>query len=249
MTGVALFSPNIGWRGVPIKKLIEEEFGIQTFVDNDVKAMALGEYRFGSAKRTRNLVCMTIGEGLGFGIIIDGKICRGANWIAGEIGHNIIDLNGPRCKCGNRGCLEAFASGSAMVSHAIVAIGQGRKTLINQLVNSEIDKITPQIIFQAADKKDKLARDIIGEAGQYLGVAVANVVNSFDPEAIVLAGEIAQFDNFDLMLEPAKKAAVKHTFGGKMRETKILITELGDDSPAIGAASLALEKLFNPLNL
>ena len=114
VTGIALFSPNIGWRGVPIKKLIEEEFGIQTFVDNDVKAMALGEYRFGSAKGNRDLVCMNIGEGLGSGVIIDGKIYRGANWVAGEIGHIILDLNGPRCRCGNRGCLEAFVSGQAM---------------------------------------------------------------------------------------------------------------------------------------
>jgi predicted NBD/HSP70 family sugar kinase len=136
-----------------------------------------------------------------------------------------------------------------MVSHAIVAIGQDKKTLIARLVNDEVDKITPEIIFQAAGKKDKLARDIIEEAGQYLGIAIANVTNSFDPEAIILGGEIAQFDNFNLMLESAKKAAIRHTFGGRARKTRILITELGGNSSAIGAASLVLERLFNPLSL
>jgi len=245
--GIAKFSPNIGWKDVPIKKIVEEEFGIKTFVDNDAKAMALGEYRFGSGKGSRDLVCINIGEGLGSGIIINGRIYRGANWIAGEIGHNVVDLNGPRCRCGNRGCVETFASGRAMVSHAIVAIREDRKTLISQLTDNEVDKITPKIIFEAADKKDKLARDIIEEAGEYLGIAIANVINSFDPEVVILGGEIVQFDNFNLMLEPAKKTAVKHTFGGGIRNTKILVTELGDDSPAIGAATLAIEKLFNPL--
>jgi len=248
-TGIAKFSPNIGWNNVPIKKLVEEEFGIQTFVDNDVKAMALGEYRFGSGKGKRDLVCINIGEGLGSGIVINGKIYRGANFIAGEIGHTIIDLNGPRCRCGNRGCLETFASGRAIVSHAIIAIRQNRKTLISQLANNKIDKITPKVVFEAADRKDKLAKDIIEEAGKYLGTAIANVINSFDPEVVILGGEIAQFDNFSLMLEPAKKVATKCTFGGKTRKTQILTTKLGDDSPAIGAATLALERLFNPLNL
>ena len=249
VAGLAAFSPNIGWRDVPIKKLIEEEFGIETSIDNNVKAIALGEYWFGSARGIRNLVCISIGEGLGSGIIIDGKIYRGANWIAGEIGHTVVDLNGPRCKCNNRGCLETFASGRAIVSNAIVAIGQGRKTLIARLVNNEVDRITPEIIFQAAGEKDKLARDIIEDASQYLGMAIANVINSFDPEAIILGDEIAQFDNFNLMLEPAKKAAIKHTFGGRRRKTKILVTELGDNSSAIGAATLVIEKLHNPLNL
>jgi len=247
--GIAKFSPNIGWKDVPIKKIVEEEFGIKTFVDNDAKAMALGEYRFGSGKGSRDLVCINIGEGLGSGIIINGRIYRGANWIAGEIGHNVVDLNGPRCKCGNRGCLETLTSGRAMVSHAIVAIREDRKTLISQLADNEVDKITPRIIFEAADRKDKLARDIIEEAGEYLGIAIADVINSFDPEVVILGGEIAQFDNFNLMLEPAKKTAVKHTFGGGIRNTKILVTELGDDSSAIGAATLAIEKLFNPLSL
>lgn len=247
--GIAKFSPNIGWKDIPVKKIVEEEFGIQTFVDNDGKAMALGEYRFGLGNGTQDLVCINMGEGLGSGIIIDGRIYRGANWIAGEIGHIVVDLNGPRCRCGNRGCLETFTSGRAMVSNAIVAIKQGRETLISQLVNNELDKITPKIIFQAANRKDKLARDIIEETGEYLGIAIANVTNSFDPEVIIIGGEIAQFDNFNLMLEPAKKASVKHTFGGRRRKTKILVTELGDNSPAIGAATLAIEKLFNPLSL
>lgn len=248
-TGIAKFSPNINWKDIPIKKLVEEEFGIKTFVDNDGKTTALGEYRFGSGKGTQNLVYISIGQGLGSGIIIDGRIYRGANWMAGEIGHIVVDLNGPRCRCGNRGCLETFTSERVMVSHAIAAIKQGRKTLIAQLAGNEVDKITSKIIFQAADKKDELARDIIEEAGEYLGVAIANVINSFDPGVIILGGESAQFDNFNLMLEPARKTAVKHTFGGRMRKPKVLITELGDDSPAIGAATLAMEKLFNPLSL
>ncbi len=247
--GIAKFSPNIDWKDIPIRELVEEEFGIKTFVDNDEKAAAFGEYQFGSGKGRRNLVCISIEDGLGSGVIIDGRIYRGANWIAGEIGHIVVDLNGSRCRCGNRGCLENFASGRAMVSHAMVAIRQGRKTLITQLVDDEINKITPKILFQAADRGDELARDIIEEAGKYLGVAIADVINSLDPEVVILGGEIAQFDNFNLMLEPAKKTVVKHIFGGKTRKTKILISKLRDDSGVIGAAALAMQKLFNPLSL
>ncbi len=247
--GIAKFSPNIGWKDIPIKKLIEEEFEIQTLVDNDVKAMALGESWYGLAKGVQNLICINIGKGLGSGIIIDREIYRGANWIAGEIGHITIDLNGPRCKCGNRGCLEVFASGRAMVSRALEAIKQGCKTLITQLVSNRLDKITPRTIFAAADMEDKLANEIIREAGRYLGVAIANVINTFDPEVVILGGEIAQFNNFDLMLESGKRTVFKHVFGGKTRKTEILNTNLGDNSPAIGAATLVVEKLFNPLSL
>lgn len=248
-TGIAKFSPNINWKDVPIKKIIEKEFEIQTFVDNDVKAMALGEYRFGSGKERQNLVCINIGEGLGSGIIINGKIYRGTHHIAGEIGHTIVDLNGDQCRCGNQGCLETFVSGRAIVSRAIMAIKQKKETLITKLLNNEIGKITPKIVFEAAAKGDKLAKDIILEASKYLGIAIANVINSLDPEVVILGGEIVQFNNFYLMLEPAKKVATEYTFGGETRKTKILTTQLKDDCSAIGAATLALEKLFNPLNL
>lgn len=248
--GVAVFSPNIGWRDVPIKQLIKKEFKINTFIDNDVKVMALGEYRFSSVKGVRNLISINIGEGLGSGIIIDGKIYRGANWIAGEIGHTVVDVNGPKCKCGNRGCLETFAGGRAMVRNAKEMIKKGTKTFITTLANNRLDhQITPKLIFEAAKQEDKLAKGIIEKAGRYLGIAIANTVNSFDPEVVILGGEIAQFDNFHLMLEPAKKVAASHIFGEKARKTRILTTELGDDSPAIGAVTLALEKLFNPLGL
>lgn len=247
--GIAKFSPNIDWKNTPIKKSMEEEFEIQTFVDNDVKAMALGESRFGSAKEVRNLICINIGKGLGSGIIINREIHRGANWIAGEIGHISIDLNGPRCTCGNRGCLEIFASGRGMISRALEAIEEGSKTLIAQLVSNRLDKITPKTIFEAADMEDKLANQIIKEAGRYLGVAIANIINTFDPEVVILGGEIVQIDNFDLMLKSAKQTVFKHVFGGKTRKTEISTTDLGDNSPAIGAATLVVEKLFNPLSL
>lgn len=247
--GIAKFCPNIGWKNIPIKKLIEEEFEIQTLVDNDVKAMALGESWYGSAKGVQNLICINIGKGLGSGIIINREIYRGANWIAGEIGHITIDLNGPRCTCGNRGCLEIFASGGGMVSRALEAIKEGSKTLITQLVSNRLDKITPKTIFEAADMEDKLANEIIKEAGRYLGVAIANIINTFDPEVVILGGEIVQIDNFDLMLKSAKRTVFKHVFGGKTRKTEISTTDLGDNSPAIGAATLVVEKLFNPLSL
>jgi len=247
--GIALFSPNIGWRDVPVKQLIKKEFKINTFIDNDVKVMALGEYRFGSVKGVQSLVSINIGEGLGSGIIIDGKIYRGANWIAGEIGHTVVGVNGPKCKCGNRGCLETFAGGRAMVHNAKKAIKEGTKTFITTLANKGLDQITPKLIFEAAKQEDKLAKGLVEKAGRYLGIAIANTINSFDPEVVILGGEIAQLDNFHLMLEPAKKTAASHVFGEKARKTKILTTKLGDDSPAIGAVTLALEKLFNPLGL
>jgi len=247
--GEAIFSPNISWEDIPIKKLMEEELGIDTLVDNDVKLMALGEYQFGSEGQVRSLISINIGEGLGSGIIIDGKIYGGANSIAGEIGHTVVDVNGPKCKCGNRGCLEAFAGGRAMVDNAKEAIKEGTKTLITTLADNRLDQITSKLIFEAAKREDRLAKSLIEKAGRYLGIAIANVINCFDPEVVILGGEISQFDNFSLMLESAKKVSADHIFGRRAIKTKILTTKLGDDSPAIGAATLALNKLFNPLSL
>ena len=187
-SGIVRLAPNIpGWVEVPIAKMIEDEFHIPTRVDNDVRCAALGELKYGAGKGCENLICITVGTGIGSGLIVNGKLVRGASNAAGEIGHIKLQIHdGPICGCGDTGCMEAFASGPAIVAMAEEYILGGKSTKYREMANG--GDITPFIVAEAAKAGDPVARRIFSRIGEYIGIGMASVVNLLNPEKIIIGG-------------------------------------------------------------
>ena len=241
-TGIIFASPNLpGWRDVPLRDIIEKKLGKKTFVMNDANAAALGELYFGAGRGARNFICITIGTGIGGGIVIDGKIYTGAFGAAGEVGHMTIDNNGPLCKCGNTGCWETLASGTALLREAKHQIEEGASTSILDCAGGDMGKVTPKIIHTAAKQGDNLARELITQTGYYLGVGLANLINIFNPELIVIGGGLSNIG--DMLLVPAFKTAKVRAYREAYQAVRFVPTELGQNSGVFGAAAFALREM------
>ena len=199
--GIVSASPNLpNWHDVPLRDTIGERLGVNAFLINDASAAALGEHHFGAGKGVDDLIYITVGTGIGGGIIIGGRLYSGVCGTAGELGHMSIDVNGIRCNCGNIGCLETLASGVAVAREAISRIGQGAKTSMTKLVEGRVESITAQTVSLAAQGGDHLALDIITRAGTYLGIGMVNLVNLFNPEMIIVGGGMAKMGDMLLFL-------------------------------------------------
>jgi glucokinase len=238
-TGILFTSPNLpGWEDVPLRDIVEREFGRKAFLINDANAAALGELYFGAARGARNFVYITIGTGIGGGIIIDGKIYTGSAGIAGEVGHMVVDDDGAQCNCGSRGCWETLASGTAMEREARGAIERGAQTSILKYADGKIENIGAKAIEKAARAGDKLANELISRTAYYLGVGLANLINIFNPELIVIGGGLSNIG--DMLLTPAfheaERRAFKQAYGG----VRFARAELGANSSVLGAAAFAL---------
>lgn len=243
--GIVTDSPNLpGWHDIPLREMVEKETGLETFLINDASAAALGEHCFGIGKGVNNLIYITVSTGIGGGIIIDGKLYTGVSGSAGEIGHVTIDVNGPRCNCGNTGCLEVLASGKAVAREAQKAIAQGAKTIILELAEGEPQNITAQIVSTAAQKGDALASAIIFKAATYLGVGMVNLVNIFNPEMIIVGGGMAKMG--DMLLDTARKVVAERAFHLPTQQVRIVPSQLGDNAAVIGAIAF-VQGLAKPL--
>lgn len=190
--GISVFAPNIGWKNIPLKKIIEEKFALPAFIENDAKALINGEYYYGAIKDADSMILLKVSHGIGSGIMFNGKIYRGINGSAGEVGHTTIDSRGPVCSCGNYGCLEALASENALVDMVVRAIKEGQTSVVYHLVNGELAKIIPDVIYQAAEVGDELAIRMLEQVARYLGIGIANVVNIFNPKIVVIGGGIVK---------------------------------------------------------
>ena len=240
--GILFTSPNLpGLREVLLADIIQEKLGRKTFIINDANAAALGELHYGAARNARNFIYITISTGIGGGIVIDGKIYTGAIGIAGEVGHMTIDDNGPTCNCGNRGCWETLASGTALTREAKLRIGKRGKTSILEYAQGSIDNVTPQVIHGAAEKGDKVAKELIAQTGYYVGVGLANLINIFNPELIVIGGGLSNIG--DMLFEPAFKTAERRAYKEAFQSVRFASAELGGNSAAIGAATFAAQEL------
>jgi predicted NBD/HSP70 family sugar kinase len=186
--GVNAFSPNFGWRDVPVKAMIEERLGCCVQVDNEVRVAALAEHRLGSARGARHVVFLDAGFGLGGALLIDGALYRGRHGAAGEIGHNTIDLDGPPCSCGKRGCLEVFASTNGLVARALAAICDGKQS---SLAGRSADGLSFDTLVEEAARGDQLASSLLEDAAVRLGLAVADAINNWDPDLVVVSGPVA----------------------------------------------------------
>ena len=240
--GKVIFSPNLpGWREVPLREAVEQRFGTPAYLGNDANLAALGEWYFGVQKKVANLIYITVSTGIGGGIISNGRLYTGCRGTAGEIGHMTIDINGPRCNCGNIGCWEALASGTALAREAVKQITQGANTSIVELVNGDVSKIDAKVVFEAAKQGDELAKELISQLAYYFGVGLANLVNIFNPELILIGGGVAKMG--DLLLQPAIKVVKKRAFATSAATVKIKPALLGDDSGVLGAVAFVLDNL------
>jgi len=244
--GILFEPPNFpGWPGTPIRQIIETKLGFPTFVDNDANAAALAEKMFGGAKEIDNYVYMLIEDGVGGGLMINGDIYRGENDAAGEIGHMTIDLNGEQCSCGNFGCLELYTSLISVEEEVRQLISSGRSSLVEGLVKGDLDKISFDLIVQAALESDPAALEAIQTFTDALTVGIVNVINTFDPEAVLLGGKIGAAE--ELILEPLKQQISQRLMYRGEKSVSICFSELKSDATLIGAFSLVLHEFFqNP---
>jgi glucokinase len=236
--GVVTSSPNLpGWHDVPLRNIVSSKYKVNTCLINDASAGALGEHEFGAGRGVNNLIFLTVGTGIGGGIIINGSLYLGLSGSAGEIGHTTIDVNGPRCSCGNIGCLETLASGTAIAGEAIRRIGHGERSILTEMVEGKIENITAELVGMAAQGGDSLALEVISQAATYLGVGMVNLVNLFNPEMIIVGGGVMQMA--DLLLEPARQVVKERAFSLAAQAVRIVPTQLGDDAAVLGAAVFA----------
>lgn len=242
-TGVVIFAPNLGWKDVPLKTELEERIGIPTFVDNDVNIGTLGEHTYGAGRGIQNLVGIFVGTGIGGGIILNGELFHGASKTAGEIGHIIVQEGGPKCGCGNRGCLEALASRTAMTKQLRNAIiKKGKKSVIKNLTDGDLEQIRSGTLAKALRSKDKLTLKIFKETTKYLGVGIGSIVNFLNPEMIVLGGGVVEALDEDF-IKAIRKASKKYALPDTLKGVQIVRAQLGDDAGVLGAAALARQRL------
>ena len=239
-TGTVLDSPNLGFKGFPLKKNLEKDFNVTVNIENDVNAGLYGELTFGAAKGMENVLALSPGTGIGGGIVIDGKPYRGANGGAAEFGHMVVQPDGPLCGCGQRGCLEAISSRTAISMQLASFSIRGRMPIIAEAADGDLKKIKSGLIAKAYNSGDEDVKDIVHHAAHYLGVGLANLVNCFNPEAVILGGGLiealpAPFTSIsaDIMRE--------RSLGDMGKNVKVLEAQLGDDAVFLGAAQLAKE--------
>jgi glucokinase len=247
--GLVTSSPNLpGWHDIPLRDVVSRKYKVDTILINDANAEVIGEHEFGAGRGASNLILLTIGTGIGGGIIINGKLYTGATGSAGEIGHTTIDVNGPKCSCGNIGCWETLASGRAMAKEAISRISHGEKSVLTGMVKGEIEKITTEKIEEAARRGDPLALEVISRAATYLGIGMVNLINAFNPELIIVGGGVAKMG--ELLLEPARQVVRERAFRLAAGAVRIVPTQLGDDAGVLGAAIFAYSQSgYNFLSL
>lgn len=239
--GIVLFLPNLPstWPNVPLAEYVQAGTTLPTVILNDVRAITYGEWRFGAGQGVDTMACFAIGTGIGGGLVINRQLHLGFGGTAGELGHITVDVNGPRCGCGNYGCVEVFASGPAIAAMGMKAVAQGWTTQIGALVDYDLNRITPEVIARAAYNGDAVAREIFEIAGGYIGTAVANVVVAVNPQRVVIAGGVARAG--DLLLEPIRRTLHKRVFVVPIERIEIVPSALGNNAGVIGAALWAYQ--------
>jgi predicted NBD/HSP70 family sugar kinase len=233
-----------GWESVPIKKILQGNFGMEVYLQDCSRSMALAELWYGEGKSAHNFTFVDIGQGIGMGIVINGALYEGSRLKSGEIGHLMVDPGGRLCTCGKRGCLESVASATAITAIMQEQIGLGRKTKVLDLVNNRIDDITVVDIVEAAALNDELSIEILRNAGEKLGRAISYVINLFNPEMIVIGGKLSNAG--PCLMEPLMEAAQNFSIAKLYSDVSIVLSKLGPTSASLGAATMAInDKIFS----
>jgi glucokinase len=237
--GETLFLPNLPgtWSHVPLRDTVIKLTGLPTVLLNDVRSITNGEWCFGAGRGVDTVAVFAIGTGIGGGLVINGQLHLGIGGTAGELGHTIIDFNGPRCGCGSDGCLEAYASGPAIAAMGMKAVAQGLTTRISELCEYDLNRITPKLIAEAARAGDETAMDIYERAGFYLGIAAANVCVAIGPRRIIIGGGVSQAG--ELLLNPIRRTLRERVSVMPIEQVEVVQSQLGNNAGVIGVACWA----------
>jgi glucokinase len=238
--GIIYNPPNLpGWDALPLKRILQDQFGLPVHLGNDANLAGLGEHRYGAGRGVQDMVYLTISTGIGGGIISRGRLLLGGDGLAGEIGHTSVEANGPRCNCGNLGCLEVMAAGPAIARHGAAAIRRGASPDIAIRAGDNPGAVTAEMVVAAALSGDAAARSIVERAGFYVGVGVVNLVHTLNPRLIVIGGGVA-LGAGDLLLDSVRATVAARAMPPFRRDLRILPASLGDDAGLLGALALAL---------
>ncbi len=237
-TGVVASPPNLpGWRDVPLARMLEERLVVPVRLGNDANVAALGEYAYGAGRGALHVIYITVSTGVGGGIIADGRLLEGQRGAAGEVGHVIVEPDGPPCGCGNRGCLEALASGTAIARRAREEIAAGRQSAIAEPAVGSADGVTAQVIVGAARAGDALSVELLREAGRWLGLGVVGLVHLFNPQVVIVGGGVTGAG--ELLMEPLRDEVFSGVMPVFREDLKIVLPDLGSDAGLYGAVALA----------
>jgi len=241
-TGIVILTPNLGWVDMPLRDRVADGLKLPTVLDNDANCAIYGEWWRGAARGVEHVIGLTIGTGIGGGIILGGEIYHGASDIAGEIGHMTIDANGRLCKCGNQGCLEAYASGPAIAARAVEGIQAGSKSALPQYVQGDLSKITAQVVYEAANDGDGYALEVVRETAKLLGAGVASLVNIFNPSVVVICGGVTQAG--EKLFGPLTAEVHRRAFKPAWEVCRILPGALPGTAGVYGAAAVFMQKTW-----
>jgi glucokinase len=234
--GLVLLTPNLGWTDFPLRRLVSDALGgLPATLDNDANCAVYGEWWVGAATGAKILIGITIGTGIGGGIVIDGEIFHGASDVAGEIGHTTIDSTGRRCKCGNYGCLEAYASGPAIAARAVEGVEAGAETRLSEYVGGDLARITAQTVYQAAHDHDEYALEVVRDTAKFLGAGVANLLNIFNPDTFVILGGVTLAG--DHLFVPLQAEIKRRAFKPAVEACRVLAGTLPGTAGVFGAAA------------
>ncbi len=241
-TGISVYAPGLNLHEIPLKDELEERFDLHVKVDNDVRAMAFGEYWFSNGKNHDNMAVLNIGRGVGAGIILNGKLFHGEHDLAGEIGHMTIDIHGKPCSCGSYGCWETLISGPAIGREAQQLIEQGQHTILKTMAAKDGGNIDGKLVYEAALAGDQLAVEILEKTGVYIGIGLTNLIHILNPTKIIIGGGVAQAEAF--ILPKIKETIASKALTKQARDTEIFCSKQGVFATANGAAALVLGEIF-----
>jgi len=241
-TGRVLETPNLGFTDFPLRDLIADASGYPATLDNDANCATFGEWWQGAGKGARTLVGLTLGTGIGGGLVLNGEIHHGASDAAAEFGHMTIDTTGRKCKCGNYGCLEAYASGPNIAARAVEGIDAGIQSVLTDLVEGDLDAITAATVYEAVVLGDSFAHEVMRETAKVLGVGIANLLNALNPDAVVIAGGVTRAGEH--LFEPLLKEVRRRAFRSAVTACRIVPAALPETAGVIGAAAVFKKERF-----
>jgi predicted NBD/HSP70 family sugar kinase len=241
-----IWSEVSGWRNVQLKRIFAEKYRLTTVVEDTARATACAEQRFGYAKGVTNFVFVHAGLGIGAAIFVDGHLYHGGKGLAGELGHTMTNENGPLCSCGSRGCLEIYASGSAIIDKVREGLERGVAANVTELAAGDHQDLSLEAIALAAQSHDRLSETVLREAGTHIGMALANVVNLLNPSRIIMGGILPRLTK-NLLLEPLQQALRFRALQYSVADLDVVISELGEEATAVGVGILATEQIFDNL--
>ena len=240
--GTVIETPNINLVNAPITGFLSQDLGVPAYIDNDVNVGTFGEYVYGAGQGRKHVIGIFMGTGIGGGLIVDGKLLHGFSYNAGELGHIKLVVNGRKCGCGQRGCLEAYASKTAMIRSLQRSIKKGKSTILTKLIGEDWSKLTSSVFSQAVEAKDKLVLREIKTAARFTGIGVGSLINVLSPEMVIIGGGLMGTLS-DLILPIIQDYAKKNCFPIMYEGVEIVPARLGDDAGILGAAAIAWEKV------